>query len=369
MITRKRFSASFLRPVARIGGAIILTGSLLTGCQTEAPEPPKPQIEENSIGLRAFDGCAPLLDYFKEEARAHIEEGYGWGFGGPGLRGEGAMPVAAEVGGGAPQDDGNANGGPAFSGTNNQERGVDEADIIKTDGRYIYSTRASTFYIHRADDLTLLSETAINAGGGTLLIEGDRAVVLSQSWGDEPMVGAADDGERVYHGPKTVLTVLDISNRETPQLIRRSVVDGSLLAARLVGGTIRAAVHFQGAPQIEFTKDPSEPIIVGTTGSAPDPDGAGSEPSPREGDSAGFAPAEEEGEDEAEPIDEPIEAPIEEPVDEPIDEPIDEEEIDWQAQLLEAIDGSTLADWVPHMRTEIGDAVIVEPVTTCGQFY
>ena len=46
--------------------------------------------------------------------------------------------------------------GEDFSGTNNQEQGVDEADFVKTDGYYIYLLQDSTLTITGVPELSLI---------------------------------------------------------------------------------------------------------------------------------------------------------------------------------------------------------------------
>src|SRR5205085_7910572 len=71
-----------------------------------------------------------------------------------------------------------------YSGTNNQVASVDEADIVKTDGKYVYIASNGAFRIIEAMNPHVLSTTKI-AGGATreIFVEGDRAVVYSANGG------------------------------------------------------------------------------------------------------------------------------------------------------------------------------------------
>ena len=53
---------------------------------------------------------------------------------------DGASPTADSVpnSGGSPKNYPGGEQGVDFSGTNNQEQGVDEADFVKTDGSFVY---------------------------------------------------------------------------------------------------------------------------------------------------------------------------------------------------------------------------------------
>lgn len=143
-------------------------------------------------------------------------------------------------------------GDPAYSGTNVQEAGVDEPDTVKTDGKRIISILDGRL---RIVDVTgpapaLVSTTDLPAGGGQLLLDGDRLLVLTGSSPTYPMPLAA---ERVAGGPSgvtapmpfvpgTVLTVVDIADATAPRVLGTSVVEGSYVNARMVGGTARVVV-------------------------------------------------------------------------------------------------------------------------------
>jgi hypothetical protein len=316
-----------LRPITRLGGVAVLSAGLLSGCVGNGDGTPTvtPDIAEGTVGLRAFDGCDPLLEYFKESARAQFEAHGHWNFGGLG-------GVTRDVALGAPENEANAAGNgapngaepdgiaPSVSGTNVQERGVDEADILKSDGRFVYSVKGSTFFIHDAADLTELSQTDIGHDDATLLFNGDRVAVLGQTWGSRAGIFGAEALDGADKGPKTVVTVLDVSDRQAPVQVRRSIIDGTLLAARLVGDVVRLAVHFQGGPNIAQNSEPLDaPIIEGTSssagsssGSAGSSGGAGAEPDADGGDGA-----------------EPMQTPAE---DQPIPEPADDDERENEAE-------------------------------------
>ncbi len=82
--------------------------------------------------------------------------------------------------------------GVDFSGTNNQEQGVDEADFVKTDGSYIYlinqgysdwgvypSGKVHILEIPEVGDVSYLSNISIEGYPNEMLLVGDKAVVYS----------------------------------------------------------------------------------------------------------------------------------------------------------------------------------------------
>ena len=72
-----------------------------------------------------------------------------------------------------------------FSGTNLQVEGVDEADIVKTDGEYIYLTKNQTVVIIRAypaDEAEIVHRLKIGSPVQNLYIAGDKMVVFSHRY-------------------------------------------------------------------------------------------------------------------------------------------------------------------------------------------
>ena len=72
--------------------------------------------------------------------------------------------------------------GADFSGTNNQEQGVDEADFVKTDGYYIYflnGKKLEIFGVPGFGELTHLSTTVIEGNPQAMMLDGARLVVIS----------------------------------------------------------------------------------------------------------------------------------------------------------------------------------------------
>jgi len=113
-----------------------------------------------------------------------------------------------------------------FSTTNIQVEGVDEADIVKNDGKYIYvltGNRLSIIDAYPPEGARILSVIQMEGNPRELYIHGDRLVVL----GDE---------YRKYPAPiESFLRIYDISDREKPQLERVVRVDGNYFDSRMVG--------------------------------------------------------------------------------------------------------------------------------------
>ena len=109
----------------------------------------------------------------------------------------------------------------SMSRTNNQVAGVDEADIVKTDGRFVYMVANGALRIVEALNPRVLSVTRLPGVVRELLVEGDRAVVFSASGVGQERCTYGYDCEVGGDGTTTRVDVFDITNRTSPKPIRK----------------------------------------------------------------------------------------------------------------------------------------------------
>lgn len=167
----------------------------------------------------------------------------------------------------APSD---GSGASQVSGTNNQIAGVDEADFVKNDNKYIYIANGSSLRIIEAFPAPTAHEIAkveVPGKARKLFVVGDRALVYSAvtpgAQGDPSNVssaagpsrsGSARGGECSSYGydctlqgdgTETAVSIFDISNRAAPKLLRKMQTSSSLIAARRVGNTVHTVLAQQ----------------------------------------------------------------------------------------------------------------------------
>jgi inhibitor of cysteine peptidase len=123
-----------------------------------------------------------------------------------------------------------------YSRTNIQVEGVDEADIIKTDGEYIYLATDNRLVIARAyppEKARILYKTELEGNINGLFVNGDRLVVLESNW----LAYAYRLGSSLSYGngDKTSVRVYDVTNREEPVLERELSIDGYYVSSRMIG--------------------------------------------------------------------------------------------------------------------------------------
>jgi len=140
-----------------------------------------------------------------------------------------------------------------YTGTNVQEHGVDEADLVKTDGDFLYAVSAGDLVIASADegDLALLSSLPVGGTPMELVLRGDLAVVFSAlsaaeidpsiALPDAPVVGG-DWATQPAPGYTRIL-LIDVSDRAAPLLLRSIDYAGSYVTSRRVDNALRVVLE------------------------------------------------------------------------------------------------------------------------------
>jgi len=124
---------------------------------------------------------------------------------------------------------------PDYSTTNIQVEGVDEADVIKTDGEYIYMISEKTIIIIKAyppEEAQILSKIELNGTLTGTFVNGDRLVVF-----EELHVS--------YETTKTLIKVYNVSDRQKPDLKRTVYLNGSYFNSRMIGDYVYAIINRQ----------------------------------------------------------------------------------------------------------------------------
>ena len=157
----------------------------------------------------------------------------------------------------APSTTGGRQEGIDYSGTNNQEAGVDEGDFVKTDGYYLYVLSGNQLVIMGVPEFGQLVENvsvAIEGRPNQLLLikEADsssarRSVVFSTIStydldDNHPLrhLIEKDMGDNGYYWYTvfTKITIIDHSNQQVPQVIDELYFEGSYQTSRKVGSAV-----------------------------------------------------------------------------------------------------------------------------------
>jgi inhibitor of cysteine peptidase len=201
--------------------------------------------------LVAFESCSAVEDYL--DANTYHYDYYGDD------DDDGDFEVTAvpsmipdsvmeeSVGDAAPQS--KSAGSDEFSTTNVQVFGVDEADIVKNDGRYIYLIKGNTVRIvdaYPASKMKELDQVTFDDAftPSEMYVDGNRLVVIGRTydyyaWEDDGY--AAVDGyisEPYWGSSQSKVYVLDMSDRNQVEVVRTLTFEGSYLTSRKVDDVV-----------------------------------------------------------------------------------------------------------------------------------
>lgn len=122
----------------------------------------------------------------------------------------------------------------SYSTTNIQVENVDEADIVKTDGDYIYSISEENVVITDVKDPkkpTIVSKFAIadNSIPEDLILYKDKLIVISEG---------ETTGNSYYRNANTTVEIYDISSRENPVLTKNYTMNKPYYTSRCIDNVL-----------------------------------------------------------------------------------------------------------------------------------
>jgi len=190
------------------------------------PQNPAPQVVKVPAagGLKTFSSYDQLADYLRQQAALTNRLGFCYA---PHLRVSGAVAekmAAPQAASPQPLSDSGAakESSLDYSSTNVQVEGVDEADVVKTDGKYLYVISEGKVAIVKAyppKEARVLAEINFPGRPGEVLVAGDNLVIFG-----------ADTRTVEF-----IAEVYDVSNREEPVLRRSIKSAGHYVTSRLIG--------------------------------------------------------------------------------------------------------------------------------------
>lgn len=265
---------------------LVAAGLAVSGCsggaepaQNRGGQPPPAGGGLAAANLVSYRDCATLLNGLRKATAAQV---------GPFGLSDGsrvARPLA-----GAPGDAGDATESraaapgaqpaPAADGhsvTNVQEAGVDEPDLVKTDGRRIVAMAHGRLYVVDAASHRITGTLTLGGTRGVieddLLLSGNRVLIVERLGMAMPVPfrEGEDSGGTPRQGGGSRLTLVDIS--AAPRVVSTLTAGGFYVDARQVGSVARVVVR--SVPHINFPQpDPqsqSQPQSRPGGGGAADP--------------------------------------------------------------------------------------------------
>lgn len=232
--------------VALAAGAGIGIGFALgrdDGPQTSPPRPEPGTFVLANASLKLAPDCDALLASYVDRG-LDLVTAYGWGGGGVVMFSD--MENSA---GAAERSDSASAPVPTTvrstnneTGTNVQEAGVDEPDVVKVAGDKLFRIQDNvlTAYDVAGDEPQQLSSLQLpDLRNGEILVSGDRVVVLGDLGGQFDEVTGAR------------IVVIDMGQPGTPQVVEQTDYTATISAARLHGDVVRVVLD-NGLPMLDF---------------------------------------------------------------------------------------------------------------------
>lgn len=140
--------------------------------------------------------------------------------------------------------------------TNIQVAGVDEADVVKSDGEYLYVVSVPYVYIMKAypaDQAVLVSKIDCNVSSDTqIYVKDDKLVVLTNSYPYLTRGVAVDTFAPTTYVQEASVKVYDITDRANPVLSRIVNTNGTMSGSRMIGDYVYIVAN-HGIMQPIFT--------------------------------------------------------------------------------------------------------------------
>jgi len=198
---------------------MLLAAALLLGCPPERQDDPPTAVDSR---LFRFTSCGELRDYVVDAFLETLVSAH-----------YGDRSVLTSDG----AEDNGSDGPAAWSETNVQEAGVDEPDLVKTDGEFMYIAQRDELTILRSwppEDTARVAALPLGGSPFSLFLHGDLAAVFSYDY-SRP---GGDVGDGWDQGFATRITVVDLTNREQPRIVREIDLEGWFVDARLIEGDL-----------------------------------------------------------------------------------------------------------------------------------
>lgn len=217
--------------------SILAISALIAACAPQITEEyTKTKITEfeASQDLKKFSSGDEVREFLKKAA---IEQGSVPIFSkGIGVQ-RGLEIAVAESAAPAAKAAADSSGAADYSQTNIQVEGVDEADFVKNDGKYVYVLSQDKLVIvdaFPAENAKVVSETKLKGTPRNMFVNKDRLVVFADDNDEVPYFAEYDFVPRPRYTSKTHVFVYDISDRSKPELVKDYNINGYYFESRMI---------------------------------------------------------------------------------------------------------------------------------------
>ena len=132
-------------------------------------------------------------------------------------------------------------GGTDYSTTNVQVANVDEPDYLKNDSKYVYIVSGNTLSIidaYPAESTKLILKIALDVESQyiqNMFLNDDRLVIFYNGQSDDEIIPQFDFVPRRSYSPVTHALIIDVSDKENPNILKDYSIDGHFRDARMIG--------------------------------------------------------------------------------------------------------------------------------------
>jgi len=132
-------------------------------------------------------------------------------------------------------------GGVDYSTTNVQVENVDEPDYLKNDSKYVYIVSRNTLSIidaYPAESAKLILKIALDIESQyiqNMFLNDDRLVIFYNGQSDDEIIPQFDFVPRRSYSSVTHALIIDVSDKENPNILKDYSIDGHFRDARMIG--------------------------------------------------------------------------------------------------------------------------------------
>ena len=158
-----------------------------------------------------------------------------------------------------------------YSTTNVQVENVDEPDYLKNDSKYVYIVSQNTLTIidaYPAESAEIILKIALDIESQwiqNMFLNDDRLVIFYNGQSQDEIIPLFDFIPRPSYNPVTHALIVDVSDKENPEILKDYTIDGHFRDARMIGDyayfvTNKNIDHQY--PRLPIIMEGAEPLMV-----------------------------------------------------------------------------------------------------------
>ena len=158
-----------------------------------------------------------------------------------------------------------------YSTTNVQVENVDEPDYLKNDSKYVYIVSQNTLTIidaYPAESAELILKIALDIESQwiqNMFLNDDRLIIFYNGQSQDEIIPQFDFIPRPSYIPVTHALIVDVSNKNMPEIVNDYTIDGHFRDARMIGDYVyfvtNQNIDYQ-YPRFPIIMERAEPLLI-----------------------------------------------------------------------------------------------------------